>query len=172
VQVDHDQIVFALDELQQVNVTVYSVALHVELVNILDSFDGGYLPNEIVLCNEALDPMHVLKVVEALELIARDVNCGHVSQVLADVLRHRFDLIVGKVEYLDSFWQHPELLNFIVAQVQILQEVERVELFDFLKHVAGEVELSQILEQLDLRYLCHFPVHKSECQKLLWIFNI
>lgn len=119
-QVDDNQVVLPFDKLQQVNMAVHGVALHVEFIDVLYGFDGGYLPNEIVFGDQSFDPMHVLEVLKALELITGDIDRGHISQILANVLWHRLDLIMRQVEDLDPLRQHPKLLNFVIAQVQIL----------------------------------------------------
>ena len=68
--------------------------------------------------------MHVLEITEAFQFVVRNVNGRHILEVLAHVLWNGLDLIVSKVKNFDSFGKHPELLDFIVAQVEVLQEVE------------------------------------------------
>ena len=109
------KIILSLNELQKIYMTIHSIAFKVKLINIFNWFNSRYLPYKIMLCHKPFDSMHILKIFEAFKLVARNVNRGHISKVAANVFRYWFDLIMSQIQNLDSFRQHPELLNFIVA---------------------------------------------------------
>jgi hypothetical protein len=69
VQVDNYQIVLVFDEAQEVLVRIYGIAFQVDFKYILNALQRCQLSHEIVFGQKSFDTMHILKVVQAFQLI-------------------------------------------------------------------------------------------------------
>lgn len=69
VQVDNYQIVLVFNKAQEVFVRIYGIALQVDFKYILDALQRCQFSHEIVFGQKSFDTMHILKVVQAFQLI-------------------------------------------------------------------------------------------------------
>jgi len=69
VQVDNYQIVLVFNEAQEVFVRIYCIAFQVDFKYILDALQRCQFSHEIVFGQKSFNTMHMLKVVQAFQLI-------------------------------------------------------------------------------------------------------
>jgi hypothetical protein len=92
--------------------------------------------------------------------------------MLARTLTELLDVVEGQIEYLQTGWQFPHIIDLVVAETQLLQVVQTGQLFDaFLEQVSTQVQFLEVLESSYLRDFDGFLVGKSERHEFLRILD-
>lgn len=73
VEVEHDQIILILDKGDEVDVRVNCVGFHINFKNAFDALKRLEVPHKVVLRQQSLESLQVLKVFQTFKFVVLDV---------------------------------------------------------------------------------------------------